>query len=121
MSPSTRRAARGLRSLGLGLTPTLQDVLHVIRATLAHMANLTLTIDEDVLRRARIRALEEDTSVNALVRTYLQSYAGTSEAERAVEEVLELARRSNASSGPEGRTWTREDLYEERLGRYGTR
>ncbi len=85
------------------------------------MANVTLTINDDVLRRARIRAIEEDTSVNALIREYIESYAGTSEAERAVEEVLGLARQSRASSGPEGRTWTREDLYEERLGRYGKR
>lgn len=85
------------------------------------MVNVTLSIDEDLLRRARIRALEEDTSVNALVRRYLQSYAGTSEAEQAVAEVLELAQGSRASSGPEGRSWTREDLYEERLGRYRTR
>ena len=33
------------------------------------MANLTLVIDEDVLRRARVRALQQGTSVNALVRT----------------------------------------------------
>ena len=71
------------------------------------MANLTLTVDDDVLRRARIRALEQSTSVNALVREFLESYAGTSEAERAVKELLELAQRSQASSGPEGRTWTR--------------
>ena len=85
------------------------------------MANVTLTIDDDVLRRARIRAIEEDTSVNRLIREYLQSYAGTSEAGEAVEEVLGLTETSRASSGPEGRTWTREDLYEERLGRYGKR
>lgn len=85
------------------------------------MANLTLTIDEGVLRRARIRALEQETSVNALVREFIESYAGTGEAELAVEELLELARRSQASSGPGGRTWTREELYEERLGGHGAR
>lgn len=83
------------------------------------MANLTLSIDEDVLRRARIRALEQGTSVNALVRQYLEAYAGESPGRRAVREFLEIADRSRASSGPEGRTWTREGLYEERLGRYG--
>jgi len=36
------------------------------------VANLTLTIDEDLLRRARIRALEQGTSVNARVRKYLE-------------------------------------------------
>jgi hypothetical protein len=84
------------------------------------MANLTLTIDESVLRRARIRAIEQNTSVNAVVREFLESYAGKDDQERAVQEFLKLARSSRASSGPEGRTWTREDIYEERLGRYGS-
>jgi uncharacterized protein YdaU (DUF1376 family) len=85
------------------------------------MANLTLTIDEDVLRRARIKALERNTSVNALVREFLESLAGTDERERAREEILKLARGSRASSGPGGRKWKREDIYEDRLGRFGSR
>ncbi len=32
------------------------------------MTNLTLTVEEDILRMARIKALELGTSVNALVR-----------------------------------------------------
>jgi plasmid stability protein len=36
------------------------------------MSNLTITIDEETLRRARIRALEQGTSVNALLRDYLE-------------------------------------------------
>ena len=85
------------------------------------MANLTLTIDEDVLRRARIRAIEQKTSVNAVVREFLESYAGSDEGDRALAEIVEMAKKSTASSGPEGRTWTREDLYEDRLGRFGKR
>jgi plasmid stability protein len=85
------------------------------------MANLTLSIDDDVLRRARIRALEQNTSVNAVVREFLASYAGTEDRERARREILKLAKASNASSGPGGRKWKREDIYEERLGRYGSR
>jgi predicted HicB family RNase H-like nuclease len=42
------------------------------------MGNLTLTIDDDLLRRARIRALEQGTSVNSLVREYLRHVAGES-------------------------------------------
>ncbi len=30
------------------------------------MANLTITVDEQTLKKARMRALEEGTSVNAL-------------------------------------------------------
>jgi len=65
----------------------LVPVLHRLRAVqditvwVRGMANLTLTIDEDALRRARIRALEHGTSVNAVVREFLESYAG-SERER---------------------------------------
>ena len=37
---------------------------------------LTIVVDDDILERARIRAIEENTSVNAVVRTYLATYAG---------------------------------------------
>ena len=36
------------------------------------MANLTLAIDEDLLRRARVRAAEQGTSVNAVVRQLIE-------------------------------------------------
>jgi hypothetical protein len=86
------------------------------------VANLTLAIDDQVLKRARRRALEEDTSVNAVVRGTLERYAGLGEKDDdPIARVLARARNRNSGSGPEGRTWTREDLYEERLGRYGRR
>ena len=76
------------------------------------MANLTITIDERLLKRARIRALEDGTSVNALLRGYLERYAGSGEASDALAEFGRLARASKASSGSGGRTWTREDLHD---------
>jgi hypothetical protein len=76
------------------------------------MANLTVTVDEKVLRRARIRALEQGTSVNALVSEYLARFAGMGTTEKALAEFLEIATRSHASSGPDGRNWRREDLYD---------
>ena len=76
------------------------------------MANLTVTIDEDVLRRARIRALQHGTSVNALLRGYLQAYAGDPDLKHAMDELLQLARESRAGSGTGGRTWTRDDAHE---------
>ena len=84
------------------------------------MANLTITVDEQVLKKARMRALEEDTSVNAVLRDYLEDYARADvERQRAIERVLASSRESRSGSGPGGRTWKREDLYEERLSRYG--
>ena len=76
------------------------------------MANLTLTIDPELLKQARIRALEQDTSVNALVRDYLEGLAGQAKAPDAVGAILELARGSDAGSGPGGRGWTRDELYD---------
>lgn len=84
------------------------------------MANLTITVDEETVKRARMRALEEGTSVNAVVRDFLEVYSGDRRGRlEAARRILESSRRSTSASGPKGRTWTREDLYEERLGRYG--
>ncbi len=84
------------------------------------MANLTITVDDDTLKRARMRALEEDTSVNAVLREYLEEYAGNRQEQiEAARRILTSSRDSASRSGPGGRSWTREELYEERLGRYG--
>ncbi len=40
------------------------------------MRNITVSVDEETHRMARIRAAELDTSVSALVRGYLRSLAG---------------------------------------------
>jgi plasmid stability protein len=76
------------------------------------MTNLTLTVEEEVLREARIRALERGTSVNALVRNYLRQLAGRSTAAEGVAEFLAATKDTGAGSGPEGRTWSRDDLYD---------
>jgi len=79
--------------------------------------NLTVTIDDEVLRRARIRALEQGTSVNEQVRQFLESYAGGEVERRARSKLVDLARASASSSGSVGRRWTRETLYEDRVSR----
>jgi plasmid stability protein len=79
------------------------------------VSNLTLVIDDDVLKRARIRALEHGTSVNALVREYLERYAAGSGQPAARTRLLELSERLDAGSGGGGRGWTRAELYEDRV------
>jgi hypothetical protein len=78
------------------------------------MANLTITVRTDVLKQARMRALAEDTSVNALLAEYLARYANSDNAQRrrsdAVARLLQLSKDSNSASG--GARWTREDLHE---------
>jgi hypothetical protein len=77
------------------------------------MANLTITIDDEVLRQARIRALEQDTSVNALLRGYLEALAATGSSwNQATDEILRLSAR--ARSGRGDCRWTRDDLHERR-------
>ena len=76
------------------------------------MTNLTLTVDEEVLRRARIRALELGTSVNALVRDYLGRIAGRSAAAEGMVEFFAATQGAGAESGPGGRTWNRDDVYD---------
>jgi plasmid stability protein len=76
------------------------------------MTNLTLTVDEDVLRMARIRALEMGTSVNALVRDYLEQLIGHSTAAEGIEEFFAATKGAGAGSGAEGRSWSRDELYE---------
>lgn len=76
------------------------------------MANLTLTIDEDLLRRARIRALERGTSVNAVVREFLEGYAGGEQETAALQAFGALADHARVSSGPGGRSWRRDDIHD---------
>ncbi len=46
------------------------------------MKNITLALDDETYRRARIIAAQRDSSVSALVKSYLLSLAGTAEAPR---------------------------------------
>lgn len=82
------------------------------------MTNLTLTIDAEVLEKARMRASEEDTSVDALVREFLEKYAeerAAREKLEALERILKSSREATSGSGSGGRKWRREDAYEERM------
>jgi hypothetical protein len=77
------------------------------------MANLTITVDDEILRRARIRALEQDTSVNSVLRDYLEAFAAAGTTwNQAADEILRLS--SQASGGRGKRRWTRDELHERR-------
>jgi len=39
------------------------------------MSNLTISVDDELIRQARIRAIEQGTSVSAKVREFLAQYA----------------------------------------------
>jgi plasmid stability protein len=51
------------------------------------MKNITVSLDDETYRRARIRAAEQDTSVSAMVKKFLvENVAGESETERLKKE-----------------------------------
>jgi len=75
------------------------------------MTNLTITIDEHVLKEARMRALDEGVSINALLREYLEKYTGANKHyQQVTQEILNIAKKSTASSN--GKRWSRDELYE---------
>ena len=75
------------------------------------MANLTIVVPEEVLKSARRRALEQGTSVNALLRDYLSQFAGMQPTHaKAAQRVLELSK--SARSGRGKAQWTRDDLHQ---------
>lgn len=75
------------------------------------MGNLTIAIDEVSLKKARMRALQEGTSVNAILQDFLESYAGSKrERQDAVKDVLAISRASKTRRG--GRRWSRDELHE---------
>lgn len=75
------------------------------------MANLTISIDDEALRKARIRALEEGTSINAILRDVLETYAGVNKSHlAALTALIKLSEQSTSARGES--TISRESLYE---------
>ena len=73
--------------------------------------NLTITMEDDVLKRARLRAQAEGTSVDAVLRSFLEAYADAGEREQAaIADLINLSLESAAGRG--AATWTRDDLHE---------
>jgi predicted transcriptional regulator len=73
--------------------------------------NVTLTLDDKLLRAARKIAVDRDTSVNNLVREYLTDLVQRADKQQsALEEIREIFRTTRARMGPI--TWTRDDLHE---------
>ena len=76
------------------------------------MANVTIAIDDDVLKRAKKIAIDRDTSFNGLVREYVESLVAREERRRElqIEELDRLFEESSAIVGPV--SWTRDNLHE---------
>lgn len=80
------------------------------------MANLTIALDEQLLREARIKAVQQGTSVNEICRQAVERFARGSDddAEARLARLLAIAAQATAhGSGP---AWPgREAFYDEVL------
>jgi len=77
------------------------------------MKNITVTVDDETYRRARIKAAERDTSVSALVKHFLTELAvGESDTERLKRE--ERALRERIANFRAADRVPREDLHRRR-------
>lgn len=77
------------------------------------MKNITVSVDDETYRRARIRAAERDTSVSAMVRDYLREMT---EAETEFERLKrkEAEARARVKNFRAADRLTRDELYERR-------
>lgn len=75
--------------------------------------NITISLDNKVVERVREVARAQGTSLQALVRRYLESVAGASDKGGAGDELLRLMDEQGGRSG--GTPFRREDAYEGRL------
>jgi hypothetical protein len=72
--------------------------------------NLTVQLDEGVIRKARIAAAKRGTSVSQLVAHQIEDLV---EADERYDRAWATARRAMAgASARGGRSWTREELYD---------
>jgi hypothetical protein len=69
--------------------------------------NITLSADEDLIDRARMRAAREKTTLNAAFRDWLERYAGTATTVREYRALMKRLRHVQA-----GRHFSREEFNE---------
>jgi hypothetical protein len=70
--------------------------------------NVTLSVDEQTVERARKRAAVLGKSLNQLVRDYLQKLAGDDDPERSIEEFERLSGTGNSH----GQRFNRDEAHE---------
>lgn len=87
--------------------------------------NITLSLEDDLVKEVRRIAVERDTTLTGLVRAYLQALAAEHARSGKKRRELEALERSfeQLQVGVGKRTWKRQDLYDRPgdVKRYGGR
>lgn len=76
------------------------------------MMNLTISVDDDLLSKARDHARRRGLSLQDLLRGYLRGLVGEASPDAVATELLDLMRRHPGNSG--GRKIKRDEAYEGR-------
>ena len=72
--------------------------------------NVTLAIDDDLVKAAREVAGAMGKSLNQVIRDYLEHLTDRDRVERDMRELERLSLEGGGSSG--GQRWSREDIYD---------
>jgi hypothetical protein len=80
-------------------------------------STLTLSVDPKSVERAREAARHQGKSLNAMLREYIDQLAGRKPGAEVARELQRMWRQEPGHSG--GWKFNREEIYEERLNRYG--
>ena len=86
------------------------------------MSNLTITIDDELLRAARVKAVQQGTSVNEVCRQAIAAFAkeddaaAVARAHARAQAFWDLSKSVNLGPRPDsGKKLSRDELYEEML------
>ncbi len=68
------------------------------------MSNLTISVDDQIIKRARVRAIQQGTSLSAKVREFLQHYVNESDDQLQTQREQATARLMQAIEAATGQT-----------------
>lgn len=78
------------------------------------MSNLTISVDDNLIKLARVRAIQQGTSLSAKVREFLTNYVQDQHSpnpQLAAGQAFIAAAQSSAANS-EGASWCRDDAYD---------
>jgi len=76
------------------------------------MTNITLSVDDETIKKVRKIAIDENSTMTAMIRGYLHSVANRESPEK--KHKIDLLEASFSQLGRDmgKRTWSRDDLYD---------
>lgn len=79
-----------------------------------HMRNVTLRLPDGLLKRAKVVAVEHDTSLSALLTRYLEAAVANADGYEAAKTraLARMERGFDFGTPASGYTWTRDELHD---------